>query len=462
MRYRISNTCKRHSLGPWNSSTAVGAFAVTLAWLYLAQRELRSVAHTAFMGFSAAQDGVLSNDWRQWLSRSRTGKRQSLAWGDDNKEASESQIAIPAQEQSQPKEAGPLLGLVAGTAAARLSEDGDRWLVPVEAWIYRKNDERHKNRMALCRKLLIEMMHGIKDIDEEGRRQYERMGRFVFRTFTFRGAVLDEQLEVRFDGEEEWRALPPTDKRGRTEAEFEVKADTDLGEGATASLGFTVRMPRTGQEVQSTALLRDPEGILVISDIDDTVKVTEVFKGESMVVRNTFVNPFKAVPGMPELFQKWEEELGASFSFVSNSPFEFQEPLYDFLMKSGFPIATMELRPLKTPKDQRATFKADSIEKILKQFPQRRVLLVGDSGERDPYIYAELLRNHPQQIAKIFIRQVHPSKPVDPEAFEGVPLHLWQVFNDPEECSFPAEVLEDGRSTEEVAREDEGAAADAL
>lgn len=59
---------------------------------------------------------------------------------------------------------------------------------------------------------------------------------------------------------------------------------------------------------RASSLLIQPEGVLVISDIDDTVKVTEVFMGKDMVVRNTFLEEFRAVSGMVSLYQSWSKE----------------------------------------------------------------------------------------------------------------------------------------------------------
>src|SRR5260221_1869513 len=53
-------------------------------------------------------------------------------------------------------------------------------------------------------------------------------------------------------------------------------------------------------------------GLTVISDIDDTIKVTRVLD-RSATLRNTFLEPFAAVPGMPELYRTWAEKDGAQF-----------------------------------------------------------------------------------------------------------------------------------------------------
>jgi hypothetical protein len=38
--------------------------------------------------------------------------------------------------------------------------------------------------------------------------------------------------------------------------------------------------------------------------------------------------------------------------------------------------------------------------------PQRQFILVGDSGEKDPEMYAKIAAKHPRQIVRICIRQV--------------------------------------------------------
>ncbi|KAI8145503.1 hypothetical protein BJV82DRAFT_511587 [Fennellomyces sp. T-0311] len=50
--------------------------------------------------------------------------------------------------------------------------------------------------------------------------------------------------------------------------------------------------------------------------------------------------------------------------------------------------------------------KLDTIPQILQDFPNRKFILVGDSGERDPEIYQHLYKQYPNQIIKIFIHDV--------------------------------------------------------
>eukprot|EP00930_Biecheleria_cincta_P032829 TRINITY_DN22754_c0_g4_i1.p1 TRINITY_DN22754_c0_g4~~TRINITY_DN22754_c0_g4_i1.p1 ORF type:complete len:599 (-),score=106.71 TRINITY_DN22754_c0_g4_i1:9-1655(-) len=337
-------------------------------------------------------------------------------------------------------------GLAVHDALARRGPDAS-WVVPVQAWIYRRNEQRHRIRMALARKLLLEMIHGA-NISEEGLKRYEDRGRLIFRTLAFRGGERNVVLSIKFDGEEVWRELPATEGNGRCEVDISVPEEVAARHSADGRLGFTVRIPlsRCAENVtaRGAAHLCEPEGVMVISDIDDTVKVTEVFLGNNMVVRNTFLEEFRPVPGMAELYKSWAQDYRADFAFVSNSPPELQEPLREFLVSSRFPSAALYLRPLAGSNEERRSFKQRTISELLRQYPRRKVILVGDSGERDPLICADLLRRNPSQVIKVLIRQVSPTSGVDQAVFAGIPEHRWQVFSDASEATLPDELRDLG------------------
>ena len=48
--------------------------------------------------------------------------------------------------------------------------------------------------------------------------------------------------------------------------------------------------------------------------------------------------------------------------------------------------------------------KRSAVVDVLNHFPDARFLLVGDSGEQDLELYAEVARARPEQILAIFIR----------------------------------------------------------
>ena len=219
--------------------------------------------------------------------------------------------------------------------------------------------------------------------------------------------------------------------------------DAELGTTGTRTAQIQAVLPAgDSRRFLGHINLADESGISVISDIDDTIKATQV-RDRKLLLRRTFLEPFKPVPGMAEVYRAWADKSGAQFCYVSASPWQLFLPLSEFVKSNGFPSGAFYLRKFRW-KDQSflslfespERHKPAAIEPLLKQFPRRQFILVGDAGERDPEIYAGLARRYPQQIARILIRDVI-GEAADSEryqtAFRGLPPGLWQVFRAPEE-----------------------------
>jgi phosphatidate phosphatase APP1 len=146
---------------------------------------------------------------------------------------------------------------------------------------------------------------------------------------------------------------------------------------------------------------------------------------------------------MADLYRGWQTNLGAQIWYVSASPWQLFSPLSVFLQDSGFPSGPVSLKRvqftgksfLELFKDH-DRFKKTTIEPIVKRFPGRRFVLVGDSGERDPEIYGELARTYPRNIVFILIRDT-TAEPADAgryrEAFRDLPPEIWRVYTHPSE-----------------------------
>lgn len=186
----------------------------------------------------------------------------------------------------------------------------------------------------------------------------------------------------------------------------------------------------------------ETEGLSVISDIDDTIKITEV-RDKSATLRNTFWREFQPAPGMAEFYQTLAHSNHAAFHYISASPWQLYEPLAAFIAANGFPAGTFELKEFRWKSRKFFSlfaspekYKPGVIEPLLKQFPKRQFILIGDSGERDPEIYGALARKFPEQIIRILIRDV-TGETANAEryqkAFHGVPAEQWQIFREPNE-----------------------------
>lgn len=180
-------------------------------------------------------------------------------------------------------------------------------------------------------------------------------------------------------------------------------------------------------------------GVSVISDIDDTIKVSEVAH-RGRLLHNTFLNPFVAVPGMAELYQQWAAE-GAAFHYVSSSPWQLYGPLSDLFNAANFPAGSFHLRSIRFRDPSvlrlfvsRKRNKSHVIRTIFRIFSGRRFVLVGDSGERDPEIYGAIARKFPRQIERILIRRVAGRRWTRQRcrrAFRDIPRDRWQTFRVP-------------------------------
>ena len=76
-----------------------------------------------------------------------------------------------------------------------------------------------------------------------------------------------------------------------------------------------------------------------------------------------------------------------------------------FLRHRGFPMGPVLLRDLLGTAAGREQ-KAGRIQEILDLHPKLPFVLIGDSGEKDPEIYADIVRAYPDRVLAVYIREV--------------------------------------------------------
>lgn len=144
----------------------------------------------------------------------------------------------------------------------------------------------------------------------------------------------------------------------------------------------------------------------VISDVDDTILETGVQRALRMVVQ-TFTGSSltrTAFPGAAELYRDLAADVNPVF-YVSSSPWNLHSFLLAFLRHRGFPVGPVLLRDLLGTAAGREQ-KHDRIREVLDLHPDLRFVLLGDSGEHDPQVYADIVREHPDRILAVYIREV--------------------------------------------------------
>jgi phosphatidate phosphatase APP1 len=153
-------------------------------------------------------------------------------------------------------------------------------------------------------------------------------------------------------------------------------------------------------------VLADAAPFLVVSDFDDTVAISEVTQPDKLVTNALLrdADTQKVVPGMASFYGCLGAGSGAvpGFALVSGSPIQFGPRVGSFLARHGFPAGFgLYLRDLGP--STLSGYKQPLIRSLLQRFPHP-VVLVGDSGEKDPEVYAQIREEFPGRVRAIYIR----------------------------------------------------------
>lgn len=168
----------------------------------------------------------------------------------------------------------------------------------------------------------------------------------------------------------------------------------------------------------------------LISDIDDTILVSEVLSTTSLLKNSLAVPPEQRQPvsGMAALYlrqlKKNRTPEATAVFYVSSSPRQLTDNLRRFLKLNGFPRGVLQLKEIGSGSGdsmgEHETYKLRRIETIFAEFPKLKFFLFGDDGERDPEIYDALLTKYPDRIAGVWIHRVNPDvkRPVYPNQYD--------------------------------------------
>lgn len=131
--------------------------------------------------------------------------------------------------------------------------------------------------------------------------------------------------------------------------------------------------------------------VLLVSDMDDTIKVSHVLDPDSavanaMATRNAFM-------GMPELYQKLSKIDGATpFHYLSNAPEDIMRKFHKkFIRINKFPKGELVLNEKVIDHDH----KIKALRKMITLYNPDEMILIGDNGERDNEVYDQIRKEFP-------------------------------------------------------------------
>jgi phosphatidate phosphatase APP1 len=157
---------------------------------------------------------------------------------------------------------------------------------------------------------------------------------------------------------------------------------------------------------------------VVVSDIDDTVLKSDATHLIKMAQHVFLGNAHTRLPfsGVAALYRalfagKAGNEMNPLF-YVSSSPWNLYDLLAQFFNLQDIPIGPVlflrnwgineeEILPIK-----HRAFKTRLIRQMLDFYPDLPFILLGDSGQEDPEIYAEIVHEYGDRVIAVYIRNV--------------------------------------------------------
>lgn len=298
------------------------------------------------------------------------------------------------------------------------------WVIPVRVWVRRKKPFVLDN--------LVRLWPGDEQLPGE-----VELNRFGVCSEDFVADDCGEdRISFQIEGDEEektYRLGGVTNVNGLLKEDFVLPAErAEKLLAASGSRWLTLKIKADGQlgdaEGRGRVHLLEPVGLSVVSDIDDTIRVTEILSGARRVAERTFFMEYEPVKGMSERYQDilsaHPGHPNVAFHYVSGGPWPLYRRLHEFLIeREGFPEGTFHMKDFDKSLRDPASFrqnlhdyaegsmntqamKVREISSLMTNLPGRRFVLFGDSGERDPEAFREVSDKFPGRVEKIYIRDV--------------------------------------------------------
>ena len=198
-----------------------------------------------------------------------------------------------------------------------------------------------------------------------------------------------------------------------------MSLDESIRAGAWHEVSLVLEHESLAEPASAMAevLVPDPSARYgVISDLDDTVLQSHVSSllraAQMLLLENARTRlPF---PGVAAFYRALERGAGSApnpIFYVSAGAWNLYDLVIEFLDSHRIPRGPTLLRDWDIGTDILRTdaHKGAIIRDVLETYPSLPFILVGDSGQSDPEIYADVVRANPGRVLAIYIRNVSPA-----------------------------------------------------
>ena len=143
---------------------------------------------------------------------------------------------------------------------------------------------------------------------------------------------------------------------------------------------------------------------MLVSDVDDTVKITNVLDRDERAKNAAFSK--LAFVGMPELYRYilGQNYPAGRLMFLSGSPFILSHKV-DELLKAHFPTYKLTLRDVTELPSSALDYKKKHMQEMY-GVSEDNFLLVGDDTESDPEVYEAFSAPRRNQVLAIYIHRI--------------------------------------------------------
>jgi phosphatidate phosphatase APP1 len=196
-----------------------------------------------------------------------------------------------------------------------------------------------------------------------------------------------------------------------------LDAEPAPGVDSWGTVSLELVHPEHGGATAVAPILLPPASAVygVISDMDDTVLQSEVTSflraARIVLLENARTRlPFAGVAAFYRALGEGVDGARNPIFYVSSSPWNLYDVIGGFLEAQAIPSGPLLLRDwdLGPSLRRNEAHKAGHIREILETYPALPFILVGDSGQEDPEIYARAVAAHPERILAVYIRSVEP------------------------------------------------------
>lgn len=231
-------------------------------------------------------------------------------------------------------------------------------------------------------------------------------------------SISGAMVEVNFKNEKQ---VLESDSEGIINCIFQVHSDDTIdGESIVFRLLPEEHIiPERKKVVYPVTRFSTNHPIGIISDIDDTILISHATQvGRKFwlsISKNAYTRrPF---PGVSNFYKALTNNGKNPVFYVSSSDWNLFELIRDFMEFRNIPSGPLLLKDLHV--NLKNIFKSgggshqhklEKVEMLMELYPNMKFILIGDSGQHDPEIYAQVMADFPGRVKAVYIREVKELK----------------------------------------------------